>query len=258
MFNGLPAFINWKRGTLTDSGGFQMVSLLDLADIVARLHTLKASHLFRAFWVVKSKRVWCLDNNVSRRDFMWQEEGVAFQSPVDGRQLFLTPERSMNIQNSIGADILMALDDVVSSASTNDTRFEQATRRTIEWLDSYISANRRPYQQAMFGIIQGGTDKYLRTTSIEGWLPGSHCNISAPCIDGHMNAWKQFILFYSKNYAGLLGRNHHLPGYAIGGLAGGEHKKTFCEIVSQCSSRLPRDKPRYVMGVGYPLDIVVC
>ncbi|EEH59874.1 uncharacterized protein MICPUCDRAFT_25109 [Micromonas pusilla CCMP1545] len=185
MFNGLPAFINWKRGTLTDSGGFQMVSLLDLADI---------------------------------------EEGVAFQSPVDGRQLFLTPERSMNIQNSIGADILMALDDVVSSASTNDTRFEQATRRTIEWLDRCISAHRRPYQQAMFGIIQGGTDKYLRTTSIEG----------------------------------LLGRNHHLPGYAIGGLAGGEHKKTFCEIVSQCCSRLPRDKPRYVMGVGYPLDIVVC
>ena len=101
----------------------------------------------------------------------------------------------MNIQNSIGADILMALDDVVSSTSTNDTRFEQATRRTIEWLDRCISAHRRPYQQAMFGIIQGGTDKYLRTTSIEGWLPGSHCNILAPCIDDHMNAWKQFILF---------------------------------------------------------------
>ena len=82
-----------RGGTLTDSGGFQMVSLLDLADI--------------------------------------SEEGVTFQSPVDGQQMLLTPEKSMHIQNDIGADIIMALDDVVSSVAADDERFEEATHRTI-------------------------------------------------------------------------------------------------------------------------------
>ncbi len=89
---GLHKFINWPRGMLTDSGGFQMVSLLHLADIT--------------------------------------EEGVTFQSPVDGSKLLLTPEQSIQIQNRLGADIIMALDDVVPATTTDPARFEEATYRT--------------------------------------------------------------------------------------------------------------------------------
>jgi queuine tRNA-ribosyltransferase len=185
-FGGLPSFMNWKRGTLTDSGGFQMVSLLDLADIT--------------------------------------EEGVAFQSPVDGSQMMLTPERSMQIQNDIGADIMMALDDVVSSVCVEDARFEEATHRTLRWIDRCIAAHSRPSEQALFGIVQGGLDPRLRGICLEG----------------------------------LKARDDKLPGYAIGGLAGGEEKAAFCRVVSQCTAALPPNKPRYVMGVGYPLDLVVC
>ncbi|XP_025804633.1 queuine tRNA-ribosyltransferase catalytic subunit 1-like isoform X2 [Panicum hallii] len=132
---GLHKFMNWKRALLTDSGGFQMVSLLHLADIT--------------------------------------EEGVTFQSPVDGKPMLLTPEESIHIQN-------------------------------------------------LFGIVQGGLDPVLRDICVRG----------------------------------LVERN--LPGYAIGGLAGGEDKDSFWRVVAQCTAGLPENKPRYVMGVGYPLDIVVC
>jgi queuine tRNA-ribosyltransferase len=184
---GLAQFMHYTRGgTLTDSGGFQMVSLLDLADI--------------------------------------SEEGVTFQSPVDGQQMLLTPEKSMQIQNDIGADIIMALDDVVSSVAADDERFEEATHRTIRWIDRCIAAHANPRKQALFGIVQGGLDARLRKL----------------CMDG------------------LLKRDKDLPGYAIGGLAGGEEKSAFCKVVSQCAAALPNDKPRYVMGVGYPLDLVLC
>ena len=184
---GLAQFMHYTRGgTLTDSGGFQMVSLLDLADI--------------------------------------SEEGVTFQSPVDGQQMLLTPEKSMQIQNDIGADIIMALDDVVSSVAADDERFEEATHRTIRWIDRCIAAHANPKKQALFGIVQGGLDARLRKL----------------CMDG------------------LLKRDKDLPGYAIGGLAGGEEKSAFCKVVSQCAAALPNDKPRYVMGVGYPLDLVLC
>jgi len=171
---------------LTDSGGFQMVSLLDLAEI--------------------------------------SEKGVKFQSPIHGQQMMLTPERSIHIQNDIGADIIMALDDVVSSVHNEKSRFEKATQRTLRWIDRCIAAHRRPSEQALFGIIQGGLDHRLRNVCVEG----------------------------------LRERNDHLPGYAVGGLAGGEEKHAFCKVVSQCTALLPEDKPRYVMGVGYPLDLVVC
>uniref|UniRef100_A0A0E0B448 Queuine tRNA-ribosyltransferase catalytic subunit 1 n=1 Tax=Oryza glumipatula TaxID=40148 RepID=A0A0E0B448_9ORYZ len=154
---GLHKFMNWKRALLTDSGGFQMVSLLHLADIT--------------------------------------EEGVTFQSPVDGKPMLLTPEESIHIQNNIGADIIMALDDVVKTTITGP-RIEEAMYRTLRWIDRDI------------------------------------------CVKG------------------LVERN--LPGYAIGGLAGGEDKDSFWRVVAQCTAGLPEDKPRYVMGVGYPLDIVVC
>ncbi|KAL9650789.1 hypothetical protein ABK040_001839 [Willaertia magna] len=181
---GLHNFMNWKRNILTDSGGFQMVSLLDLADIT--------------------------------------EEGVTFQSPHDGSQMLLTPEQSMAIQNSIGADIMMALDDVVSSVSTDMDRFEEATWRTLRWIDRCIKGHKRPEKQNLFGIVQGGLDERLRKISLDG----------------------------------LIKRN--CPGYAIGGLSGGEEKEKFWRVVSLCTDYLPENKPRYCMGVGYPEDLVVC
>ncbi|XP_054788745.1 uncharacterized protein LOC129294415 isoform X3 [Prosopis cineraria] len=166
---GLHKFMNWPRALLTDSGGFQMVSLLHLADIT--------------------------------------EKGVTFQSPVDGKPMLLTPEESIQIQNRIGADIIMALDDVVRTTITGP-RIEEAMYRTLRWIDRCIAAHKRPHEQNLFGIVQGGLDPVL--------------------------------------------------SYAIGGLAGGEDKDSFWRVVAQCTAALPEDKPRYVMGVGYPLDIVVC
>lgn len=181
---GLHSFINYPRGMLTDSGGFQMVSLLHLADIT--------------------------------------EEGVTFQSPVDGQKMLLTPEHSIAVQNRLGADIIMALDDVVPSTAADPARFEEATHRTTRWIDRCIAAHSRPSEQSLFAIVQGGLDPRLREVSLKG----------------------------------LVERN--TPGYAVGGLAGGEDKQSFVEVVSQCTAGLPDGKPRYVMGIGYPLDVVLC
>jgi queuine tRNA-ribosyltransferase len=120
---GLHKFMNWPRALLTDSGGFQMVSLLHLADIT--------------------------------------EEGVTFQSPVDGKPMLLTPEDSIQIQNKIGADIIMALDDVVKTTITGP-RVEEAMYRTLRWIDRCIAAHQRPADQNLFGIVQGGLDPVLR------------------------------------------------------------------------------------------------
>ncbi|KAH9690582.1 Queuine tRNA-ribosyltransferase catalytic subunit 1 [Citrus sinensis] len=117
---GLHKFINWPRALLTDSGGFQMVSLLHLADIT--------------------------------------EKGVTFQSPVDGKPMLLTPEESIQIQNRIGADIIMALDDVVRTTITGP-RIEEAMYRTLRWVDR---SHKRPHEQNLFGIVQGGLDPVLR------------------------------------------------------------------------------------------------
>lgn len=117
---GLHKFMNWDRNILTDSGGFQMVSLLHLAEIT--------------------------------------EEGVKFQSPNDGTEMMLTPEMSMQVQNQIGSDIMMALDDVVSSKSVDDARFTEACHRTLRWIDRCIKAHGRPHDQNLFGIVQGGLD----------------------------------------------------------------------------------------------------
>eukprot|EP00871_Galdieria_phlegrea_P000347 jgi/Galph1/1312/GphlegSOOS_G5970.1 len=180
---GIQKFMNWPRGVLTDSGGFQMVSLLDLSQLT--------------------------------------EEGVWFQSPVDGKDMLLSPEKSIAIQNKIGADIIMALDDVVSS-TTVGPRVEEAMQRTVRWLDRCWAAHGRKQDQALFGIVQGGLDKNLRRQ----------------CLD-------ELVI-------------RDLPGYAIGGLAGGEDKNLFWRVVDQCTDVLPTNKPRYCMGVGYPLDLVVC
>jgi len=85
------------------------------------------------------------------------EEGVEFKSPVDGTDMLLTPEKSINLQNQIGSDIIMALDDVISSTTTGD-RVAEASKRTIRWIDRCISAHRNPHRQNLFGIVQGGLD----------------------------------------------------------------------------------------------------
>lgn len=149
------------------------------------------------------------------------EEGVTFQSPVDGTTMLLTPEKSIQLQNQIGSDIMMALDDVCSSVTTGP-RVQEAMERTIRWIDRCISAHQRPNEQNLFGIVQGGLDPVLRDKCLKA----------------------------------LVERN--LPGYAIGGLAGGEDKASFWRVVSQCTRGLPKHKPIYCMGVGYPLDLVVC
>jgi tRNA-guanine family transglycosylase len=109
---GLHKFMNWTNNLLTDSGGFQMVSLLKLAEIT--------------------------------------EQGVKFQNPSDGREMMLTPEESIKCQNEIGADIMMQLDDVVSSVNVDEGRFREATARSVRWLDRCIAAHRRPQQQNLF------------------------------------------------------------------------------------------------------------
>ncbi|RYY32282.1 tRNA guanosine(34) transglycosylase Tgt, partial [archaeon] len=186
---GLHEFMRWPRNILTDSGGFQMVSLLALAEIT--------------------------------------EEGVTFASPVDGSKMLLTPEQSIQLQNQIGSDIMMALDDVVDSKTVDDERFKEACYRTLRWIDRCISAHGRPTEQNLFGIVQGGLDV----------SPGGLRDI---CLEG------------------MIKRDANLPGYAIGGLAGGEEKEAFWQVVNHCTARLPPAKPLYLMGVGYPLDIVVC
>lgn len=179
----LHNFMDWDRAMLTDSGGFQMVSLIELTNVT--------------------------------------EEGVEFKSPYDGSMILLTPEKSIEIQNSIGADIMMQLDDVVDVKVTGP-RVEEAMWRSIRWLDRCIAGHRRKEHQNIFPIIQGGLDLELRTKCITEMT------------------------------------KRDVPGFAIGGLSGGEAKDEFWRVVHHCTQRLPQDKPIYVMGVGYALDLVVC
>uniref|UniRef100_A0A8D0GI44 Queuine tRNA-ribosyltransferase catalytic subunit 1 n=1 Tax=Sphenodon punctatus TaxID=8508 RepID=A0A8D0GI44_SPHPU len=181
--NGLHGFMNWPRNLLTDSGGFQMVSLVELSEVT--------------------------------------EEGVRFRSPYDGEEILLSPEKSIEIQNALGSDIMMQLDDVVSSTVTGP-RVEEAMYRSVRWLDRCIAANKRPDEQNLFAIIQGGLDPVLRTKCLEEMT------------------------------------QRDVPGFAIGGLSGGESKDQFWKMVSLSTDRLPREKPRYLMGVGYATDLVVC
>uniref|UniRef100_A0A672IA96 tRNA-guanine(15) transglycosylase-like domain-containing protein n=1 Tax=Salarias fasciatus TaxID=181472 RepID=A0A672IA96_SALFA len=185
---GLHGFMNWKRNLLTDSGGFQMVSLVELSEVT--------------------------------------EEGVKFKSPYDGKEILLSPEKSISIQNSLGSDIMMQLDDVVSSTVTGP-RVEEAMHRSIRWLDRCIAANKNPDKQNLFAIIQGGLNAELRKA----------------CLDEMTR--------------------RDVPGFAIGGLSGGEEKDDFWRMVTLSTDHLPREKPRYLMGVGYiiyhlPLMLMFC
>lgn len=149
------------------------------------------------------------------------EEGVRFLSPHDGTPMLLTPEHSISLQNSIASDIIMQLDDVIATTSPDQERIKEAMHRSVRWLDRCVAAHKKPESQNLFCIIQGGLDLELR----------KEC-----CHE-------------------MVARD--TPGIAIGGLSGGEAKAEYCKVVDTCTSLLPEKKPRYVMGVGYPDDILV-
>jgi queuine tRNA-ribosyltransferase catalytic subunit len=159
--------MKWPRNLLTDSGGFQMVSLLKLAHIT--------------------------------------EEGVCFRHPETNVEMLLTPEESIRCQNVIGADIIMQLDDVVSSLCDNPSRLQEACHRSIRWLDRCVSAHSRVQEQSLFGIVQGGLD--VKKAGLR-----------------------------DQNLQQMLQRDDQLPGYAIGGLAGGEDKRSFWRVVAHVSN----------------------
>jgi tRNA-guanine transglycosylase len=195
-FQGLDKVTtNTPYNLLTDSGGFQMVSLVKLSRVT--------------------------------------EDGVSFANPFNNNDsmLLLRPEDSIRHQNNIGANIIMALDDVVSSVAEDQQRFVTATHRTLRWYDRCYKAHAKSATQNLFPIVQGALDYELG-------------GLREQCLAGFQ--YRQETL------------NYNVPGYAIGGLAGGEDKDQFWRVVDQCCKALPTDKPRYLMGVGYPLDIVVC
>ncbi|KAK0226115.1 tRNA-guanine(15) transglycosylase-like protein [Armillaria fumosa] len=181
---GAHKFQGWQRNLLTDSGGFQLVSLSKFTTIT--------------------------------------EEGALFLSPFTGEPTMLTPEESISIQHSIGADIIMQLDDVVSSLTTGP-RVEEAMGRSVRWLDRCIKHHEKSGKkstQNLFAIVQGGLDPQLRDQ----------------CLDA------------------MIDRKNDIAGYAIGGLSGGEEKGS----IKQCADKLPEDRPRYSMGIGFAEDLLVC
>jgi tRNA-guanine transglycosylase len=149
------------------------------------------------------------------------EEGVRFLSPHDGTPMLLTPEHSIALQNTIGSDIIMQLDDVLVTTSPDKIRMREAMERSVRWLDRCIAAHANPTTQNLFCIIQGGLDLAMRRECCEQMVA------------------------------------RDTPGIAIGGLSGGEAKADYCKVVDTCTSMLPVNKPRYVMGIGYPEDLVV-
>jgi len=185
---GTHKFSNWRRPVLTDSGGYQVFSLADLNRIT--------------------------------------ENGVQFQSHLDGAYHFFTPESVVDIQKKIGADIIMPLDYPVEYP-VEKIDAQTANRITLNWLQRCIDTfDNTPfyhdYRQFMFGIVQGGVFPDLRRYAVE-----------ATC-------------------------KHDLPGYAIGGLSVGEPKDLLYSITEVCTELLPEDKPRYLMGVGKPEDLIEC
>lgn len=174
---GLHAFMNWDQGILTDSGGFQVFSLAKPKDIV--------------------------------------EEGVHFRSHIDGSKQFLTPEKSMEIQQNLGADIIMAFDECIPYPAEEEYA-ARSSKRTVRWLERCINSFQNDKTQALFGIVQGGMYPKLRQESIRDIT------------------------------------SFDLPGYGIGGLSVGEPKDEFFEMVKETIPYMPENKPRYLMGVGTP------
>jgi queuine tRNA-ribosyltransferase len=177
---GLHNFMGWDGAILTDSGGYQIFSLAGLRKI--------------------------------------NDEGVSFRSHIDGSQHFITPELAIKIQQSLGADIIMVLDEC-PPGDADFNRVRRAMNRTHLWAAKCQQAHQRT-DQALYAIVQGGVSPELRRKSAE--------------------------------YLTSL----DFPGYAIGGLSLGEPKQVTWSITEQTVALLPQDKPRYLMGVGSPEDIV--
>lgn len=174
---GLHKFMNWDKPILTDSGGFQVFSLGDLRKIT--------------------------------------EEGVEFRSHIDGSRHFISPEKSIEIQNALGSDIIMAFDECAPYPSDRDY-VKHSLERTTRWAKRCKEAHRNPETQALFGIVQGGMYRDLREQSAKEIMD----------LD--------------------------FPGYAIGGLSVGEPKELMYEVLDYTVPLLPKNKPRYLMGVGSP------
>ena len=190
---GLHKFMSWERALLTDSGGFQVFSLSELRKV--------------------------------------SEEGVSFRSHLDGTSHLFTPERSMEIQIALGADIAMAFDECTEHPAERE-RARASMEMTLRWArrsKEYFEAHKHeapwsgmahPTAPALFGIVQGGMYADLRRESAERTV------------------------------------EMDFPGYAIGGLSVGESRAKTQEMIAATLEVLPKDKPRYVMGVGYPEEIV--
>jgi queuine tRNA-ribosyltransferase len=179
-FGGIHRFMNWDRPVLTDSGGFQIFSMPNKRKIT--------------------------------------EDGATFRSYVDGKRIFLSPEVCMDVQNAIGSDIMMVLDQCVPSTSEYKVA-EEAMHLTHRWAKRSLNARKDP-RQALFGIIQGACFEDLRRQSADAL-----CSMD-------------------------------FDGFAIGGLAVGEGKSQRNDFTELTASLMPHDKPRYLMGVGTPLDIL--
>jgi queuine tRNA-ribosyltransferase len=179
-FGGLHEFINWDKPILTDSGGFQVFSLGALRKI--------------------------------------SEEGVKFQSPIDGSKVFLTPELSMQIQRDLNSDIVMIFDECTPYPAT-EKEARESMELSLRWAARCKVAH-EGNPNALFGIVQGGMYENLRDVSLAGLT------------------------------------DIGFDGYAIGGLSVGEPKDEMLKILDHVPTKLPQDKPRYLMGVGKPEDIV--
>jgi len=177
----LHRFMAWRGPILTDSGGFQVFSLSDINKI--------------------------------------DDDGVTFKSHIDGAMHTLTPAKSMEIQNELGADIIMAFDECPDP--NKPVEYQQlAVDRTLRWMERCIKAHARPNDQSLFPIVQGGVNLELR----------SYCAERLIQLDQ--------------------------PGYAVGGLAVGEGFDAMVRVLRHTVPLLPASKPRYLMGVGFPKDIV--
>jgi queuine tRNA-ribosyltransferase len=177
---GIHCFMAWDRPILTDSGGFQIYSL------------------------ALSRKI--------------DDHAAVFQSHIDGARLELTPERAVKIQENLGSDIAMCLDECPPFGTSPD-RIREAVRRTIHWAARCKAAHNRD-DQGLFGIVQGGTDIELRR----------ECANKLAVLD--------------------------FPGYALGGFGVGETAVQMEEALPPCAAALPVEKPRYLMGVGQPSDIL--
>lgn len=181
QLGGLHRFSGWEGTILTDSGGFQVLSLKALAKIT--------------------------------------EAGVRFRSPYDGSRQDITPEISIEVQEALGTDIAMAFDECPPH-DVDRAYMQRSMDRTTRWLDRCIAARRHPDRTSLFGIVQGGAFEDLRRVHAETLL------------------------------------ERDLDGYAVGGVAIGESKDDMDLAVATSTPLLPEDRPRYLMGVGLPDDLV--